>query len=70
MIDDRKRAPKDVYRKIRPKKTAASAEDDDGLSESVECEPCAGRETPVCIATCPNEALVLSIDGHSGDKVK
>jgi glutamate synthase domain-containing protein 3 len=32
MIDDRKRAPKDVYRKIRPKRTAASAKDD-GLSE-------------------------------------
>jgi len=31
-VDDKKRAPKDVYRKIRPKKTGASVEDD-GLSE-------------------------------------
>jgi glutamate synthase domain-containing protein 3 len=34
-VDGRKRVPKDVYRKIRPKKTAASAKDDDGLSETV-----------------------------------
>jgi glutamate synthase domain-containing protein 1/glutamate synthase domain-containing protein 3 len=33
-VDGMKRVPKDVYRKIRPKKTAASAKDDDGLSES------------------------------------
>jgi hypothetical protein len=32
-VDDRKRAPKEVYRKIRPKKAAASARDDDGLGE-------------------------------------
>ena len=35
-VDDRKRAPKEVYRKIRPKKAAASAKDDDGLGESAD----------------------------------
>jgi glutamate synthase domain-containing protein 1/glutamate synthase domain-containing protein 3 len=33
-VDNGKRAPKDIYRKIRPKKIVASAKDDDGLSES------------------------------------
>jgi hypothetical protein len=32
-VDGDKKAPKDVYRKIRPKK-AATAKDDDGLDES------------------------------------
>jgi glutamate synthase domain-containing protein 3 len=32
-VDNRKMAPKDIYRKIRPKKTADSAKDDDGLTE-------------------------------------
>jgi hypothetical protein len=30
-VDDKKRAPKNVYRKIRPKKTGAAALNDDGL---------------------------------------
>jgi glutamate synthase domain-containing protein 3 len=37
-VDDKKRAPKEVYRKIRAKKTGAAAKDDDGLSESVQTE--------------------------------
>ena len=32
--DNIRKIPKDIYRKIRPKKTAASAKDGDGLSES------------------------------------
>jgi len=32
-VDDKKRSPQDVYRKIWPKKTTAPAKDDDGLSE-------------------------------------
>jgi glutamate synthase domain-containing protein 3 len=31
--DNTKRAPQDIYRKIRPKKTSASTKNDDGLSE-------------------------------------
>jgi glutamate synthase domain-containing protein 3 len=34
-IEGTRRSPKDVYRKIRPKRTAASDKDDDGLSETV-----------------------------------
>ncbi len=45
-IDGSKKAPKDVYRKIRPKKTTPIVKDDDGLSESLR----------------PNEALVLSVN--------
>jgi len=37
-VDDKKRAPKEVYRKIRAKKTGAATKDDDGLSESVQTE--------------------------------
>ena len=33
-VDGKKLEPKNVYRKIRPKKTGAAAKDDDGLSES------------------------------------
>jgi len=33
-VDGEKKAPKDVYRKIRPKK--AGAKDDDGLGESAD----------------------------------
>jgi glutamate synthase domain-containing protein 3 len=36
-VDGGKRAPGDVYRKIRPKKTTAPAKDDDGLNETVPC---------------------------------
>lgn len=28
------------------------------------CDLCPGREIPVCVANCPNEALVLSVDGE------
>jgi glutamate synthase domain-containing protein 1/glutamate synthase domain-containing protein 3 len=34
-VDGVKKAPREVYRKIRPKRTAASAKDDDGLSETM-----------------------------------
>jgi carbon-monoxide dehydrogenase iron sulfur subunit len=27
------------------------------------CDFCAGQDIPVCVANCPNEALVLSVDG-------
>ena len=27
------------------------------------CDLCAGQAVPVCVANCPNEALVLSVDG-------
>jgi carbon-monoxide dehydrogenase iron sulfur subunit len=27
------------------------------------CDLCAGEAVPVCVANCPNEALVLSVDG-------
>jgi glutamate synthase domain-containing protein 1/glutamate synthase domain-containing protein 3 len=49
-IDGVRRAPRDVYRKIRPQRTGASAKDDDGLSET----ECSGRvdrderENPEC----------------------
>jgi len=33
-VDDRMRRPKDIYRKIRPRKTGAAAKQDDGLTES------------------------------------
>jgi glutamate synthase domain-containing protein 1/glutamate synthase domain-containing protein 3 len=33
-IGNRKMTPKDIYRKIKPKKTTAAANDDDGLSET------------------------------------
>jgi carbon-monoxide dehydrogenase iron sulfur subunit len=31
------------------------------------CDLCPGREIPVCVANCPNEALVLSVEGEDGD---
>jgi hypothetical protein len=34
-VDGEKKAPKDVYRKIRPKKTGAQV-DDDGLAETTD----------------------------------
>jgi carbon-monoxide dehydrogenase iron sulfur subunit len=27
------------------------------------CDFCAGQDIPICVANCPNEALVLSVDG-------
>lgn len=27
------------------------------------CDLCPGQVVPVCVANCPNEALVLSVDG-------
>ena len=30
----------------------------------VKCDLCPGRDVPVCVANCPNEALVLSLDGE------
>ena len=27
------------------------------------CDLCAGQAVPVCVANCPNEALVMSTDG-------
>jgi glutamate synthase domain-containing protein 1/glutamate synthase domain-containing protein 3 len=38
-VDNRKLAPKDVYRKIRPKKTAAHPKDNDGLTENLSKNP-------------------------------
>jgi carbon-monoxide dehydrogenase iron sulfur subunit len=29
------------------------------------CDFCAGQDEPVCVANCPNEALVLSVDGSA-----
>lgn len=31
------------------------------------CDLCPGRDVPVCVANCPNEALVLSVDGKEGE---
>jgi len=28
------------------------------------CDLCPGRDIPACVANCPNEALVLSVDGE------
>lgn len=28
------------------------------------CDLCPGEDVPVCVANCPNEALVLSVDGE------
>jgi glutamate synthase domain-containing protein 3 len=50
MVDGGKRAPKDVYRKIRPKKTAASGRDDDGLSEWEGSGPHSGRDRDLLAA--------------------
>ncbi len=36
----------------------------------VKCDLCSGQETPVCVANCPNEALVLSSNGDLGGKVR
>ena len=30
---------------------------------AAKCDFCAGRDIPVCVMNCPNEALVLSVDG-------
>jgi carbon-monoxide dehydrogenase iron sulfur subunit len=39
----------------------------DASSKAVaKCDLCPGRDIPVCVANCPNEALVLSIDGEDG----
>ena len=49
-VDGERRSPREVYRKIRPKKAAASAADDDGLSETEgwgSCDPGGARERPV-----------------------
>lgn len=31
---------------------------------AVKCDLCPGRDIPACVAICPNEALVLSLDGE------
>jgi carbon-monoxide dehydrogenase iron sulfur subunit len=31
---------------------------------TIKCDLCPGREIPVCVANCPNEALVLGADGE------
>ena len=36
---------------------------DKGSKTIVKCDLCPGRDIPVCVANCPNEALVLSVDG-------
>jgi len=49
-VDGERRSPREVYRKIRPKKAAASAADDDGLSETEgwgSCDPGGALERPV-----------------------
>jgi len=28
------------------------------------CDLCPAREVPVCVTNCPNEALVMSVDGE------
>jgi carbon-monoxide dehydrogenase iron sulfur subunit len=30
------------------------------------CDLCPEHEVPVCVAYCPNEALLLSVDGEEG----
>ncbi len=32
----------------------------------IKCDLCPGQAVPVCVANCPNEALVLSLDGKFG----
>ena len=49
-VDSAKMAPKDVYRKIRPKKTAASTEDQYGLSEWEGSGDHAGRDRDLLAA--------------------
>jgi len=49
-VDNERRSPGEVYRKIRPKKAAASAMDDDGLSETEgwgHCDPAGLQQRPV-----------------------
>jgi Fe-S-cluster-containing hydrogenase component 2 len=36
----------------------------------VKCDLCPGQETPVCVADCSNEALVVSSNGEFGGKVR
>lgn len=42
---------------------------DVGRKTVVKCDLCPGREIPVCVANCPNEALVLSVDGEKSSKL-
>jgi hypothetical protein len=60
-VDGEKRAPKDVYRKIRPKKTAA-ARDDDGLSEWQGSGPGSGKDRDLLAARRRRKLLA---DGQS-----
>lgn len=36
----------------------------------VKCDLCPGLTVPVCVANCPNEALVISYNGHKGDEIR
>lgn len=37
---------------------------DDNNKVVAKCDLCPGEDVPVCVANCPNEALVLSVDGE------
>ena len=39
---------------------------DIGSRTVVKCDLCPERDIPACVANCPNEALVLSVDGAKG----
>jgi len=40
---------------------------DTGSSLVVKCDLCPDQDIPVCVANCPNEALVLSTKGEDGE---
>jgi carbon-monoxide dehydrogenase iron sulfur subunit len=40
---------------------------DAGRKVVAKCDLCPGETVPVCVANCPNEALVLSIDGKAAE---
>jgi len=63
-VDGKKMAPKDVYTKIRPKKTAGSTRDDDGLSEWEGSGDHASRGLDLLAARRRRKARAV---GQSGD---
>ena len=38
---------------------------DMGSETIVKCDLCPGRDIPACVVNCPNEALVLGVDGET-----
>jgi carbon-monoxide dehydrogenase iron sulfur subunit len=37
---------------------------DTSRGKIIKCDLCAGKETPVCVANCPNEAMVYAESGE------